>query len=605
MPQGGSPGTDASLTVAAAGQAAGDTAQGAALGHPDSLEVRVGYWSDKGPRHENQDFGLVFLGDAATRASHGVIAALADGVSGAAGGRIAAELAVRGFIDGFLAQKETLPVHRGAAIALTAIAEWIAAEGRTDRNLAGMATTLTALILRGRRAYGIHLGDTRLYRFSQGRLMQLTSDHNPEGPGLKHVLSRALGPDDGARADFIEGPVAPFDRYLLTSDGVHGVLPHQRMVELMARREASDETARRLVIEALAAGGRDNATAVILDVIAIPPADRVDLAAAQMSLPIASLPEPGQTVDNYLLGPILSDGQFSRLFRATDQVTGDAVIVKFPNPELAAEPRLRNAFLREAWISTRLRSPWLGETFDPDPKRQTRLYTVMAFHEGETLEQRLLKRPRIDLLEGIAIAVKLAKAVASLHRAGIIHRDIKPSNVILERTGGVRLIDLGLARVPGVEEEEDTSDTVVPGTPSYMAPELLGGARGDVRSDLYALGVTLYRMFAGGDYPYGEVRSFTGPRIAQPASLTSRRPDLPAWLDAALARAFAFSREARFEDAIELVLALEGGEAYGPWPRRLPLYHRNSLLVWKMVSLALGLGLVAALAALAALALGR
>ncbi len=602
MPQSGSSGSDASLAVAAADQMAGDAAQGPFLGHSDSLEVRVGYWSDQGPRHENQDFGLVFLGDAATRASHGVIAALADGVSGAAGGRIAAELAVRGFIDGFLAQKETLPVHRGAAIALTAIAGWIAAEGRTDRNLAGMATTLTALILRGRRAYGIHLGDTRLYRFSQGRLTQLTSDHNPEVPGLKHVLTRALGPDDGARADFVEGPVAPFDRYLLTSDGVHGVLPHQRVVEVMAQREAPDETARRLVIEALAAGGRDNATAVILDVIAIPPADRADLAAAQAALPIASLPEPGQTVDNYLLGPILSDGQFSRLFRATDQGAGAAVIVKFPNPELAAEPRLRKAFLREAWISTRLRSPWLGETFDPDPKRQTRLYTVMVFHGGETLEQRLLKRPRIGLSEGLGIAERLAKAVALLHRAGIIHRDIKPSNVILERHGGVRLIDLGLARVPGVEEEEEASDAIVPGTPSYMAPELFSGARGDVRSDLYALGVTLYRMFTGGDYPYGEVRSFMAPRFSRPTSLTSRRPDLPAWLDAALVRAFAVSREARFEDAIELVLALEGGEAYRPWPRRVPLYQRNPLLVWKVISLILGFGLVAALAALA---LGR
>ena len=99
----------------------------------------------------------------------------------------------------------------------------------------------------------------------------------------------------------------------------------------------------------------------------------------------------------------------------------------------------------------------------------------------------------------------------------------------------MRLIDLGVARLPQLE---DFPPGDIPGTPSYMAPELFAGAAGDEMSDLFALGVTVYRMFARA-YPYGEIEPFTRPRFGQPASLAARRPDLPAWLDGAIAKAIA------------------------------------------------------------------
>ena len=110
---------------------------------PGRLDVRIGLASDQGPRADNQDFALAYLGTRESRASEGIIAAIADGVSGTTGGRVAAELAVRGFIDGFLAQKPTLSVPQAAALALTAIADWIELQGRTDAKLNNMATTFT------------------------------------------------------------------------------------------------------------------------------------------------------------------------------------------------------------------------------------------------------------------------------------------------------------------------------------------------------------------------------------------------------------------------------------------------------------------------------
>jgi serine/threonine protein phosphatase PrpC len=282
--------------------------------HFDSgrLEVRIGLATVPGPRADNQDFALAYLGTQATRASHGVVAAVADGVSSTTGGRVAAELAVRGFIDGFLAQKETLAVPQAAAIALTAIADWIESQGQRDANLAGMATTLAALVLRGRRAYGIHIGDSRLYRLTQGQLTQLTTDHHLNA----RVLSRAVGIEGGSRADYCSEPAAAGDRFLLTTDGVHSALSATRIGAILKRRAAPDETAEMLVTAALEAGGRDNATAMVVDVIDIPAADRADLAADMARLPIGSLPAPGETVDQFDLGPILADGEMSRLFRA-------------------------------------------------------------------------------------------------------------------------------------------------------------------------------------------------------------------------------------------------------------------------------------------------
>ena len=159
----------------------------------------------------------------------------------------------------------------------------------------------------------------------------------------------------------------------------------------------------------------------------------------------------------------------------------------------------------------------------------------MPFYEGETLEQRLNRSPKLSLSEGIGIATKLARAVATLHRAGIIHRDIKPDNVILLTGGGLRLVDLGVARVPLLE---DFPAQDIPGTASYMAPELFSGRAGDEFSDLYALGVTMYRTFTAA-YPYGEIEPFSRPRFGKPVALSRYRPDLPAWLDAVIGKALA------------------------------------------------------------------
>ncbi len=555
----------------------------------DSLEVRFGQASERGRRETNDDFAAVreHVGSLRT-----VVAAIADGISGA-GGRLAAETTVRGFFDGIEGEPVTLTVDRAATRVLAAMNRWVYTQGQQDALRRGMATTFTAAILRGRRLHTLHIGDTRAYRLRDGVLTLLTRDHTRDHPDMRHVLIRAVGLEETIRPDYATWDLIPHDRYLLCCDGVHATLNNDQLQRLLVERTAPDEVAQRIVTAALEAGSHDNATAVVLDVLAVPAADRLDLETLMADLPIPELPKAGETVDGFRLEEQVSDGRYSRLFRAEDVANKREVIVKFPHPRVIAEAAYRNAFVREAWVASQVRSPYVSEVFETPAWRQTRLYSVMPYYQGETLEQRLKRAPRVTLEEGVRIGMSLAKAVYALNRRDIVHRDVKPDNVMLTTDGGLRLLDLGVARLPGIEAAPEEA---IPGTPSYMAPELFEGKPGDTRSDVYALGVTLYRLFSS-HYPYGEVEAFSRPRFTKRAALGQYRPDLPAWLDALLARATAVDPAERFGDAMELALELEHSLAHAPRvvARHQSFYERNPLRFWKLVSLLLFVALLVSL----------
>jgi serine/threonine protein phosphatase PrpC len=562
---------------------------------PETLQTRFGFATATGKHETNEDFACAFAGQSRGQVLRGMVAAIADGMSGGNGGRQAAETLVRGFLDAYYSLPETLGVERAASRALSAMNRWICAQARQDPKLKDMATTFSTVILRGREAHVIHIGDTRVYRLRDHRLQQLTTDHIHAHPDLSHVLIRAVGLEDSARIDHDVHPLNRHDRFLLCSDGVHSVLSGKRIQEQLATHAAPEEAARGLVELAHQLGGQDDATALVVDVLELPPPDQSSLEAALDALPIQDLPETGEEVDGFRLQEVIANGRYSRLFRAWDTVESREVVLKFPHPRVEMEAAHRRAFAQEAWVAARVRSPYVMETIELPPLRQTRLYSVLPHFRGETLEARLSRRPKVSLEEGIDIGLKLAKAIHALHRLRVIHRDIKPDNVMLVEGGGLKLLDLGVARLPGMEKPAEEG---APGTPSYMAPELFRGGMGDERSDVYALGVTLYRMFSGGHYPYGEVEPFSQPRFSKRTALTHHRPELPAWLDLALARATAVEAEARFGDAMELAFEFENGLAQGgaPAPRKKPLYERNPLRFWQVLTLLLTLALIGVLA---------
>lgn len=557
-----------------------------------ALRIDSGFCSLAGRRVENQDYVALF-GDA--QAGHGApcIAALADGVSHGNAGRIAAELTVRLFIDGMTSAMPTPGVGRNAARVVAAINAWVHAAGRSDAGLANAASTFTALVLQGRTAHVLHVGDSRAYLLHDAQLTRLTEDHTLRQPEREHVLIRAIGLEAGIRLDHGTQSLRAHDRLLLCTDGVHGVLADAKLREALLARRSPGEDAQRIVEAAIAAGSQDNVTCIVIDVLSVPEAAAPELHTRFAALPLLPPPRPGDLIDGFVLGEMLSDGRYSRLLRATDTQGGTQVVLKFPQQNVTPDSTYHLAFVREAWVAARLHSPFVGETIELPEGRQSRLYSVMPYYEGETLEQRLTRVPRIGVDEGCDIALKLTRAIAVLHRAGVIHRDIKPDNVMLERGGGLRLLDLGVARLANLE---DFPTRDIPGTPSYMAPELFDGQPGNEATDQYALGVTLYRLFSG-RYPYGEVEPFSRPRFTRLTPLSRHRPELPAWIDHLLTRAVAVAPAERFGDVLELAHELENGRARGQ-PRTLvprPLYERNPLLFWKVLAALLAIALVASL----------
>ncbi len=560
---------------------------------PAIPRASIGFSSATGPRPRNEDFVGAVLGSRPPAERRDVAAAIADGIGSAKGGREAAETAVRGFLDGFWDVPETMEVRRAGARILDALNAWINAQGRQDPNLVGMGCTFTALVLRGRLAHLLHVGDTRAYRLSDDRLVRLTTDHVRDARGRSPVLTRALGIEAELRLDYTSHPVALHDRFLLCTDGVHGALVDEAIADILRVRSAPEDTSRTLVEAALAAGSTDNCTALVLDVVALPTARSADVGAAIRRLPLIPVPQVGETIDGFVLNVLVSEGRYSRLFGAIDEVDGGTVVLKFPKPQVAAVATIHAAFVREAWVGTRITSPWVAHVIELPPGRQTCLYTVMPLYVGELLETRLARTPGVGLEEGRGIAIRLAHAAAALHRAGIIHRDIKPDNVMLEAGASLKLLDLGVVRLPGLE---DFPPDAIPGTTAYMAPEMFAGEAGTVATDVYALGVTMFRTFTG-TYPYGNPDATGAPSLQRPKDLAVLRPDLPAWLAAALARAIAADPAERFADMAEFAHEFEAGPSYAPPPARRPptLYERAPVRFWQAVAGLLGLALAASL----------
>jgi serine/threonine protein phosphatase PrpC len=539
------------------------------------LRLEFGLVSAQGRRSDNQDYAAFCPGPPGS--ARGSVAAVADGLGGHKGGREAAETTVRAFLDGYYGAAERHAPAQAASRALEAVNSWIVAQGRSDPDLHNMATTFTALLFVGGEAHVLHVGDTRAYRLTASQLEQLTVDHVVDTGEFALPLERAVGFAAHLRIEHAVLDLAPRDRFLLCSDGLHGVLSPSRIAAILREAGAPDEAARQLRVASLEAGSTDNVTAIVIDIVDTPPATRQDLFARLTATPVATPPERGETIDGFRIDAVLADTPRHRTVRATDLHSNKLFALKFPRPSdnKAAQ---KAAFVQAAWVAFRTAHPAIGETITLPAGRQTRLYSVAPFYDGETLAARVRDGRLASLTEGVALATQLARALAHLHRRGVVHGGVCGDHVILLRDGGLRLI--GLGHSGGGDRE---SEAMVLDLRPESAPELVKGGEPGEKTDIYALGVTCFRMFAG-EYP--------GKR-----KLSALRPDLPSWLGAALASAMADEPDQRPEDAYEFVYELERQEPdAGRAPKRAkPLFERHPLLFWRLVSLGLFVALILSL----------
>nr|WP_286945732.1 bifunctional protein-serine/threonine kinase/phosphatase [Pseudomonas sp. UBA6718] len=540
-----------------------------------ALQLSFGEATATGPRTENQDAIRVVTPAPALAASKGYLLALADGVSQCADGGLAARATLQALALDYYSTPETWAVAQSLDRLLVAHNRWLQAGSGGQPLL----TTLSALILRGRRFTLAHVGDCRAYRLHGGQLERLSEDHVWEQPGMQHVLKRALGLDQHLVVDYLEGELREGERYLLVSDGVWSTLGDAGIRSLL--RDEHDPTAacQALVTAAHLAGSQDNASAVLVQVDALPDNDLADTLAQLQQWPLPPKLREGQDFEGWQVERLLAESRQSLVYRVRDAQARRWLLKTLPASR-HDEAQAGAALLLEEWFLRRVAGRHFAEAHAL-PQRQ-HLYYVQREYAGQTLAEHQRLSGPLGLPEWLDLAPRLLKALGLLHRRNILHRDIKPENLLWCDDGELRLLDFGLAYCPGLSRDEQHA---LPGTPSYIAPEAFAGAAPDRQQDLYAAGVTLYRLLTG-HYPYGEIEAFQHPRFAKPAAPSRYRPDIPAWLDDCLLRAVAASPGERFETAEEWLLVVEQGERQALNVRPRPLLEREPLKVWRGVALA-------------------
>ena len=267
---------------------------------------------------------------------------------------------------------------------------------------------------------------------------------------------------------------------------------------------------------------------------------------------------PDVTLSHYRLIERLGQGAMGEVWLAEDTQLPRRVAVKLLAPHLASDREAVERLLREAQAAASVDHPAVVTVYEAGTENG-RPYIVMQRVEGETLEQRLARGP-LPIAEAVRIVAAIADALAEVHALGIVHRDLKASNIVLS-AHGPRVLDFGIASIKGSPQLTGTGMYL--GTPVAMSPEQIRGLPPDNRSDLWALGVLLYRCLTG-------IEPFDGPSFEvvarrvledQPPPPSRLRLEIGPDLDFMVAKLLRKDPAHRYARAEDLIADLESCEA--------------------------------------------
>ncbi|HHI76714.1 MAG TPA: bifunctional protein-serine/threonine kinase/phosphatase [Gammaproteobacteria bacterium] len=555
---------------------------------PDTLLIDYALRTETGNKPENADAAGVMRPEGAALQNKGVVAAIADGMSSAEGGREAAEVCISGFINDYLSTPDSWTVKTSATKVLGAINRWLYAQGQKRYDTAkGMVTTFTGLVIKSTTAHVFHVGDSRLYLYRDGELEQLTRDHRVWVAKDRDFLSRAMGVDVHVDVDYRSLAVEPGDIFLFTTDGGTGFLTDNRLRELLAEQGDNLQGAVNAIVEeALRQGSGDNVTCQALKVLTLPAQTEDDILQRINELPFPPPLSPGNRIDNYEILRELHASARSEVFLARDIESGEKVILKTPSPNFQDDPAYLEGFLHEEWVGRRIHNPHVARLLDTPHRRF--LYNVAEYIEGQTLRQWIDDHPQTHINTAREYLTQIAEGLRAFHRLEMVHLDLKPDNILIDKEGVLKLIDFGSTRVAGTREIATTFDhDTVQGTVDYTAPECIDGEYSN-RSDIFSLGVIAYELLTG-RLPYGHSDR---PRPAHKLRYTSARQyndKLQPWVDGALRKAVHPNPQKRYEAMSEFLYDLSHPNPQFSGEAAQPLVERNPLAFWKGLSLILGL----------------
>jgi eukaryotic-like serine/threonine-protein kinase len=275
----------------------------------------------------------------------------------------------------------------------------------------------------------------------------------------------------------------------------------------------------------------------------------------------------GDTLDHYRIDALIAHTQMSILYRATDLNSGRELAVKVPNPEMESDPVLLERFKREEEIGRQLDHPGIVKTFNDEER--SRLYMVIEWVDGRLLRTILNEQKKLPIDRASRIAYRICDALDYMHKHGIVHRDLKPENIMVDENDQIKLIDFGIAMKEDARRLTFVNVSSLLGTPDYISPEQVKGARGDQRSDIYSMGIIFYEMLTGrvpfiGPNPLAVINERVLNDVKPPRELN---PDISPELEEILYRALEREPRHRYATASEMMWDLEHQEQVGVEPR--------------------------------------
>jgi len=277
--------------------------------------------------------------------------------------------------------------------------------------------------------------------------------------------------------------------------------------------------------------------------------------------------KPGEMLDHYRIEAVIAHTQMSTLYKATDKSSGRVLAIKVPNTELQSDPVLVERFRREEEIGRQLDHPGIVKAFNSEERSQD--YMVIEWVEGRLLRAILNEEKKLPIDRACSIAYRICDALDYMHKHGIVHRDLKPENIMVDPNDQIKLIDFGIAMKEDARRLTFVNVSSLLGTPDYISPEQVKGARGDQRSDIYSMGIIFYEMLTGrvpfiAPNPLAAMNERVLNDVKSPRDLN---PEISAELEEVLFRALEREPRHRYATASEMMWDLEHQDQIGVEPR--------------------------------------
>jgi len=498
----------------------------------------------------------------------GIAGIIADSTWRNALAKQAGETSVKGFMADYYSTPDNWDVKTSANRVLLALNSWLYAQSRTVSN-GSYISSMSALILRGQQAHLFHMGDTLVYRLRGAEFQLLNREHTTYLGGYRYP-SRAMGMDPSVDIDYLNFKVKQGDLFLFTTQAVKGTLMPTDFVQLISQfpedlNQACDVILQKAMEKASQRGYSSyNFCFQLMRVDQVPHEADEGLGDVYSKLPVPEELQAGDELDGYQIQQVLSRSVTSRIYRVYDPQTDRQLVLKAPSPQIAQKKEFIAHFIMQQWVVERVSSPYVAKVVDLSRPR-TRLYYLMEYIQGRTLEQWMQDNPEMDLKVRLDLIEQLTKAVRAMHRRDVLHQCLTPQNILVDQQGVIRVVDFAACGIAGMKDLPPLLTLARRvGLTAYAAPEYRLGRPPNDRSDQFSIAAIAFELLSG-QRPYQDRLQKLNSKVDfsrlsyQP--VFQLNPDLPLGVDAALRKALQLNPELRYRRLSEFIYDLKKPDA--------------------------------------------